>query len=119
MFYVAGDGTLTAVPVTSNGTTLAFGPPARLFPSAAGYQAAGDGQRFLLARPSDRAGPSITVVLNWLEGLKELGPCPDRDDQTRKMGLCVDCLVVLAWPSRPQIIIVHWFEELRLLVPVN
>jgi len=65
LFYVAGDGTLTAVPVTSSATAIQFGRPARLFPSAAGYQASADGQRFLIARPASPTGPAITVVLNW------------------------------------------------------
>jgi Tol biopolymer transport system component len=61
LFYVAGDGTLMAVPVTADGVV---GKSAPLFPGANGYQAAGDGQRFLVPRPVAPAGGSITIVLN-------------------------------------------------------
>lgn len=69
LFYVAGDRTLTAVPVKSSATSITFGRPTRLFPSALGYHASRDGQRFLVARPTEPAGPSITVVLNWAASL--------------------------------------------------
>jgi Tol biopolymer transport system component len=61
LFYVAGDGMLMAVPVTIDGVV---GRPAPLFASANGYQAAGDGQRFLVPRRSASAGAAITIVLN-------------------------------------------------------
>jgi Tol biopolymer transport system component len=69
LFYVAGDGTLTSVPVVTSGTSIQIGRPSRLFPSAAGYQASRDGQRFLVARPVKDAGPAIVVVLNWQNAL--------------------------------------------------
>jgi len=61
LFYITGDGTLTAVPVTTEG---AVGRPVPLFASANGYQAAGDGQRFLVPRRTTSAGAAITIVLN-------------------------------------------------------
>jgi Tol biopolymer transport system component len=60
LFYVAGDGTLMAVPVATDG---ALGRPAPLFAAANGYQAAGDGQRFLVPRRVASDG-AITIVLN-------------------------------------------------------
>jgi hypothetical protein len=61
LFYVAGDGTLMAVPVTADGV---FGRAVPLFASANGYQAAGDGQRFLVPRRAASAEAAITIVLN-------------------------------------------------------
>ena len=34
------------------------------------YQASHDGQRFLLAEPSDEGIDAITVLANWVAGLK-------------------------------------------------
>jgi hypothetical protein len=65
LFYVAPDGTLMAVPVTSDASAIQFGRPVPLFASAAGYQAARDGQRFLVARRSASSEAAITIVLNW------------------------------------------------------
>jgi Tol biopolymer transport system component len=65
LFYVAPDGTLMAVPVTSDVTAIQFGRPVPLFASAAGYQAARDGQRFLVARRPTSSEVAITIVLNW------------------------------------------------------
>ena len=61
LFYITGDGTLMAVSVTADG---AAGRPVPLFPAANGYQAAADGQRFLVPRRVASAGGSITIVLN-------------------------------------------------------
>ena len=61
LFYITGDGTLMAVPVTADGVV---GRPVPLFPAANGYQAAGDGQRFLVPRRVASAGAAITIVLN-------------------------------------------------------
>jgi Tol biopolymer transport system component len=65
LFYVAPDGTLMAVPVTSDGTAIRFERPVPLFASASGYQAAGDGRRFLVARRLASSEAAITIVLNW------------------------------------------------------
>jgi hypothetical protein len=35
------------------------------------YDVSPDGQRFLILGPPDEPGPAITVVLNWLGGLKK------------------------------------------------
>jgi hypothetical protein len=61
LFYITGDGTLMAVPVTTDGVV---GRPAPLFHAANGYQAAGDGQRFLVPRRTTSGGAEITIVLN-------------------------------------------------------
>jgi Tol biopolymer transport system component len=61
LFYVATDGTLMVVPVTTDGVV---GRPAPLFAAANGYQAAGDGQRFLVPRRAASSAAAITIVLN-------------------------------------------------------
>jgi hypothetical protein len=48
---------------------MQFGRPVALFASAAGYQAAGDGQRFLVARRSASSEAAIAIVLNWRSSL--------------------------------------------------
>jgi serine/threonine protein kinase/Tol biopolymer transport system component len=69
LFFVARDGTLTSVPVRVDGVSPQVGRSSRLFPSAAGYQVARDGQRFLVPRPVTTAGSAIVVVLNWRDAL--------------------------------------------------
>jgi len=74
MFYVAPDGTLTAVPVQSL-QPLEFGPPVALFQffssirgAPAGipsYDVTPDGQRFIVSSIVRRTDPSIQVLLNW------------------------------------------------------
>jgi DNA-binding winged helix-turn-helix (wHTH) protein/Tol biopolymer transport system component len=79
LFYIAGDGTLMAVDVTS-GSTLQATRPRPLFrtPIALSgettarrnhYVAAPDGQRFLVNASSDRQ-ESITVLVNWTSRLR-------------------------------------------------
>jgi Tol biopolymer transport system component len=70
IFYIAADGNLTAVPVTLDENSIEFGRAEPLFvvqprPFTAHYEVSEDGRRFLLSRPVDPAGASITVVLNW------------------------------------------------------
>jgi eukaryotic-like serine/threonine-protein kinase len=70
LFYVAPDGTLMAVPVTTDGTAIRFDRSTPLFATANGYQAAGDGQRFLVARRSASTEAAITIVLNWQSSIE-------------------------------------------------
>jgi hypothetical protein len=75
LYYVAGDGMLTTVPVTFKNTSIEFGPPQRLFPAPLGqfrrnYEVSRDGKRFLIATPANPGGDAITVVLNWQAALK-------------------------------------------------
>jgi Tol biopolymer transport system component/tRNA A-37 threonylcarbamoyl transferase component Bud32 len=70
LFYVAPDGTLMAVPVTSDAAAIQFGRPVPLFASAAGYQVARGGQRFLVARRSASSEAAITIVLNWQSSIE-------------------------------------------------
>jgi len=80
LFYLALDGTLTAVPVNAS-ATFDSGPPKRLFQTRvpflgsvyrSQYEVVGDGRRFLVNTLDDGAGFSpITVVLNWTAGLKK------------------------------------------------
>lgn len=79
LFYVATDGTLTAVDVAENrdcrkpAASFGYVPtPKPLFDgvpvttiSRFTYQPSADGQRFGMTRAARDADPSITVVLNW------------------------------------------------------
>jgi Tol biopolymer transport system component len=70
LFYLASDGTLTAVPVS--GPKLTLGDPAPLFrfdPGASGvpvhyYAASPDGQRFLTFERAGAPGV-LTAIVNW------------------------------------------------------
>jgi hypothetical protein len=68
LYYVAGDGRLTAVPLTIRGSSVELGRPESLFSVSGGrYRAfvpSHDGQRFLVATP-EAADGAITVLLNW------------------------------------------------------
>jgi eukaryotic-like serine/threonine-protein kinase len=70
LFYVAGDGRLTAVPVTIRGSDVELGRAERLFPVTFGdfhrmYELSHDGKRVLVATPAAAGGAAITVLLNW------------------------------------------------------
>ncbi len=70
LFYVAGDGRLTAVPVTIRGSSAELGRAESLFPVTSGqfhraYDLSLDGQRVLVATPAAAGGATITVLLNW------------------------------------------------------
>ncbi len=78
LFFVAGDGRLTAVPVTMNGADVQLGRAESLFlvsPSTffhRSYEVSKDGQQFLIATPAQAGGAAITVVvLNWQAALKK------------------------------------------------
>ncbi|MGH9579764.1 MAG: TolB family protein, partial [Terriglobales bacterium] len=77
LYYHAPDGKLMAAPVTS-GTSLEVGRPVALFEFRAGsnlitpyYSVTKDGQRFLLSTivETEAAAP-LTVVVNWMAGVK-------------------------------------------------
>ena len=78
LFYVATDGSVMAVPITT-GPAFRAGVPAPLFHTRMSrfmmgnlfidYEVAADGLRFLVNQPAAN-GPPITVVQNWVEGLK-------------------------------------------------
>jgi eukaryotic-like serine/threonine-protein kinase len=73
LFYVAGDGNLTAVPVMIRGTEIEFGRPESLFPVNSSrfhraYEPSIDGQRFLVAVPA--APAEITVRINWAQSIR-------------------------------------------------
>jgi eukaryotic-like serine/threonine-protein kinase len=73
LVYASLDGTFGAVPVTP-GEGLQFGAPVRLFSPSRneGIDVSPDGQRFLAVIPANAANAqSLTVVLNWAEGLKK------------------------------------------------
>jgi Tol biopolymer transport system component len=76
MFYMAGDGTLMAMPVSSDPQgAIQFGRPTPLFRffapnkgNPAGkqpYDVAADGQRFIVSAVVRQADPVLHVLLNW------------------------------------------------------
>jgi len=81
LFYISADGKLTAVPVTTDGTTFSAGTPRALFdvevpesnpPFPTDYAVTADGQRFLVNTVVDQpTHPALTVILNWTSGLKK------------------------------------------------
>ena len=76
LFYVAGDGRLTAVPVTIRGSDVELGRAESLFPVTSGdfhrmYELSPDGQRVLVATPAAAGGAAITVLLNWRRVLEK------------------------------------------------
>jgi serine/threonine protein kinase len=73
LIYTTLDGALGAVPVTL-GDGLQFGAAVQLFTPSRneGIDVSPDGQRFLAVVPANAANAqSLTVVLNWTEGLKK------------------------------------------------
>jgi eukaryotic-like serine/threonine-protein kinase len=89
LFYLDNNGLLTAVSVQTVGPTFSSGIPTKVFeaPYYSGfnlgaYDISPDGRRFLMikaSRPSDDptfngTSPSLIVVLNWLEELKQRVP---------------------------------------------
>lgn len=78
LFYIAANRKLMAVEVTL-GSTFATGAPQPLFQTQVArydapnrYVVAGDGQRFLVNSPVEEINQTpITVVLNWIAGLKK------------------------------------------------
>jgi Tol biopolymer transport system component len=81
LFYLTGDGMLTAVDVDGAGQEFNPGVPRPLFRAqilGAGptielwrWDVAPDGQRFLMITPPAESPSPITVVLNWQAGLKK------------------------------------------------
>jgi dipeptidyl aminopeptidase/acylaminoacyl peptidase len=74
LYFVAGDGQLTAVPVTIRGSDVQFGRAESLFPVDSTdffrtYDPSLDGQRFLVAMPAALGGAAFTVMLNWTQAL--------------------------------------------------
>lgn len=79
LFYLASDGTLTVVPVSS-GVAFEAGAPSPLLKTVISqptgirsqYAVSADGRRFLILAPAgESTGPSLTVVVNWAAGLKQ------------------------------------------------
>ncbi len=78
IFYIGSDNMLMAVDVRS-GATIEVGVPRPLFPTrpvgVLRYDVTADGQRFLVATPTDEAvSAPVTVVLNWHEELRRRVP---------------------------------------------
>lgn len=77
LFYIAGDGTMTSVPVQS-GSTLVLGRPVPLFNAgqyhvnvARNYDVTADGKRFVMVRNADQSPrASMIVVTRWFDELR-------------------------------------------------
>jgi Tol biopolymer transport system component len=75
LFYLAPDGNVMAVPVSTSGSAFQPGAPAVLFKGPAnpfGWDVTADGKRFLFAVPvGESAQAPFTVILNWMSLLKK------------------------------------------------
>ena len=79
IFYIAADGTMTAVPVQSGPGRFRPGLPEPLFSVETSgsspvrqYDVSADGRRFLLLQRVQRAlSEPLTVILNWQSLLKQ------------------------------------------------
>jgi serine/threonine protein kinase/Tol biopolymer transport system component len=74
LFYLALDGAVMAVPVSTSGAAFEAGTPAVLFkgPPNRGWDVSADGKKFLFPIPSgDTAQAPFTVVQNWTSLLKK------------------------------------------------
>jgi Tol biopolymer transport system component len=81
LFYIAADGKMTAVPVTTDGARFSAGTPHALFdvdvpepnpPFPSDYTVTADGQRFLVNTVVDQpTHPALTVILNWTADFKK------------------------------------------------
>jgi serine/threonine protein kinase/dipeptidyl aminopeptidase/acylaminoacyl peptidase len=80
LFFLAADRNLMAVPYRATLTTFEPGAGKVLFPLPGNvvrrsYAVTGDGRRFLIGKPVDEnTSEPITVVINWLEDLKQRAP---------------------------------------------
>jgi hypothetical protein len=82
LFYLDASNTLTAVPVQTFGSTFSAGKPVKVFNARyatpfppRSYDVSPDGKRFLMIKniesDSNALPPSMVVVENWLEELKQ------------------------------------------------
>ncbi|MGH9399987.1 MAG: protein kinase domain-containing protein [Thermoanaerobaculia bacterium] len=73
LFYLSADFKLMAVALRASGETLEPGSPEVLFephPRAVSFDAAADGQRFLIVSAGIEQSPPITLVQNWTAAVK-------------------------------------------------
>jgi Tol biopolymer transport system component/DNA-binding winged helix-turn-helix (wHTH) protein len=72
LFYVAADGHLMSVPITSGGPLLQWSAPRRLFLTSAlgaSYDVAPGAEKFLVLTPTEDFKPNeLTVLMNWQAG---------------------------------------------------
>jgi hypothetical protein len=75
LFYLAPDGNVMAVPVSTSVDGFQPGTPAALFkgpPNADGWDVSADGKRFLFPVPAgESAQAPFTIVQNWISLLKK------------------------------------------------
>jgi Tol biopolymer transport system component len=68
LYYLSSDGKLMAVQVRSSGPSIQADAPQVLFephPLATAFDAAPDGQRFLVVSSGLEQSPPITLIQNW------------------------------------------------------
>jgi Tol biopolymer transport system component/predicted Ser/Thr protein kinase len=73
LFFRAPGSRILATPIAVRGDSLDVGAPAELFRSAMpilDFDAAADGQRFLVSQRAKPPTPPLTVVVNWRELLR-------------------------------------------------
>ena len=76
LYYLALDGSMMAVSVSTHGDSVELGRPQALFrapmnPQAPAYDVTADGKRFLINGVGDQQDTPITVVVNWTAGIKK------------------------------------------------
>jgi len=75
LYYIAPDGKLMAVPITTQGATLSPGAPVMLFqtrivgggtwPNKTEYDVSRDGRFLINVTAEDATASPITLLLNW------------------------------------------------------
>jgi serine/threonine protein kinase/Tol biopolymer transport system component len=76
LYYMDGTSSIQAVPVRQAGGALQFGAPQTLVSrltilSVPFFSVMPDGKKILVARVAQQVSPSVTVVTNFIEGLKQ------------------------------------------------
>jgi Tol biopolymer transport system component len=77
IFYMTPDGTIMSAAVTTKGDALEVGQVRRLFGplniagSSFRFDVAPDGQRFLIVPPPQASREGVTLIQNWIAGLKK------------------------------------------------
>lgn len=73
LYYLANQGKLMEVPVTTRGSAVQAGVPRQLFQvrSIENYGPTPDGKRFVILAGEERAPAPLNLVTNWTVGLKK------------------------------------------------
>jgi eukaryotic-like serine/threonine-protein kinase len=75
ILYLDDHSRVASVEVTAHGDSVDLGKPQILFSAQAGgfnqFEASADGKRLLMMQPPVQDSPSLTLVVNWPQGLKK------------------------------------------------